>query len=117
MLQIHQLGAGIGAAALAASLAAFARWTLKVDNVEDAVRQLQLGIDKYHGIPIKTILLNIDFNLTSNITVLHGKKKQNLTADSQRIFEAIPPREVAAELRKWLLGSGSRPGSRSECSE
>ena len=38
-------GAGIGAAALAASLAAFARWTLKVDNVEDAVRQLQLGID------------------------------------------------------------------------
>jgi len=54
MLQIHQLGAGIGAAALAASLAAFARWTLKVDNVEDAVRQLQLGIDKYHEFLLKT---------------------------------------------------------------
>lgn len=32
---------GIGAASLAAVLGAFTRWTLQVDNVEDAVRQLK----------------------------------------------------------------------------
>eukprot|EP00435_Cladocopium_sp_Y103_P028278 s2586_g7.t1 len=49
---------GIGAASLAAVLGALAQWTLQVDSVEDAVRQL-----------------------------------------------------------KWLLGSGSRPGPRPDCSE